>query len=321
MKKLGKRIFTFLLITGFLSITSVFGQQAPQFTQYRNAQMFSNAGFAGMGPGICVNGIVRQQWSGFKDIDGNMVAPQTFLVSIDSPIKILHGGAGLSIVQDKLGFEDNTIVQLAYSFHLELSSGVLGIGAGLNLTNRNIDFSQFKPVVDGDPVLLSAKQGDMLIDANLGFFYRGDNDLYFGLGAKNLFESHGKNFSTSDRVIQYNTDRTLYLTAGYQFQMPGQPDFEIHPSLLIQSDFASTQYNLSAVVNYKNKFWGGVNYRFQESVGLIVGVRFRDFQVAYSYDVNTMFLGVPGSHEVSLNYCFKIKADKTKTSYKNTRFL
>ncbi len=318
---MSKRVTLFLLFAGLLSITNLFGQQAPQFTQYKSAQMFTNAGFAGMGPGICVNGIVRQQWSGFKDMDGNVVSPQTFLITVDAPVKILHGGAGLSIVQDKLGFEENTIVQLAYSFHLELSTGVLGIGAGIDLTNRNIDFSQFKPVEDGDPVLISSKQGDMLIDADFGLFYRGDNDLYLGVGAQNLFESHGKNFSSTDQVLQYYTDRTLYFTAGYQFLLPGHPDFEVLPSMLVQTDLASTQYNLSAIVNYKNKFWGGINYRLLESVGFMVGVRFRDFRVAYSYDVNTMNLGIPGSHEVSLNYCFKIKADRTKTSYKNTRFL
>ncbi len=302
-------------------ITSIYGQQASQFTQYKNAHVLSNAGFVGMGLGICVNGIVRQQWAGFKDSDGNKIAPQDVLITLDSPVKFLHGGAGLSILQDKLGFTQNTVVQLAYSYHLEMSSGVLGIGAGINLTNRNIDFSQFKPVVNGDPVLLSSKQGDMIVDANLGLFYRGYNDLYIGISSTNLLESHGKNFSTSNKAIRYNTDRTYYLTAGYPFAMPNHPEYEIEPSFLIESDFASTQYNISTIVKYNNKFWGGINYRLQESIGFIVGVRFHDFQVAYSYDVKTFGLGIPGSQEVSLNYCFKIKADRTKTSYKNTRFL
>ncbi len=307
-----------LLVTLSFLVTAIKAQQAPLFTQYKNAQSFSNSGFQGMGLGICVNGIGRQQWAGFDNSD---VAPQDFLVSIDSPIKFLHGGAGLSILQDKLGFEKNTIVQISYSFHMELSSGVLGIGTGINLTNRTIDFSKFKPNENGDPVLLSSEQGDMLIDANFGLFYRGDNDMYLGVSAKNIFESHGKNFSTSNKVIQYNTDRTFYITAGYPFEMPNHPEFEIEPSILILSDFAKTQYNLSTVVKYNGKFWGGLNYRMQESVGIIVGVQFRDFQIAYSYDIATLGTGVPGSHEISLNYCFKIKADKSKTSYKNTRYL
>jgi len=47
----------------------------------------------------------------------------------------------------------------------------------------------------------------------------------------------------------------------------------------------------------------------------------KDFSIGYAYDVNIMGLGVPGSHEIALNYCFRLKADKSKTSYKNTRYL
>ncbi len=309
------------LIVSFMLITEIYSQQVTQFTQYKNAQVYNNTGFAGMGLGICINGIVRQQWSGFKGMNGDKVAPQDVLISIDSPIKLLHGGAGLTILQDKIGFEQNTIVQLAYSYHMELSTGILGIGVGVNLTNRNIDFSKFKPREDGDNALLSSKQSDMIIDANVGLFYQGDNDLFLGISAKNFLENHGKNFGLGKSDIRYYTDRTYFLTAGYPFEMPGHPEFVIEPSVLVESDFSSAQYNLSTIVNYNSKFWGGINYRLQESVDFIVGVRFHDFRIMYSYGVTTRGVGIPGNNEVSINYCFKIKADKTKTSYKNTRFL
>jgi len=90
---------------------------------------------------------------------------------------------------------------------------------------------------------------------------------------------------------------------------------------LIQSDVVSTQYNISAIVKYNSKFWGGVNYRYQESVGLIVGVSFEGFRLGYSYDLPTLSVGIPGSHEITLSYCFKLKMNKNKTRYKNTRFL
>jgi len=310
-----------IIVIGLFATSGIFGQQASQYTQYSNAQMFSNAGFAGMGRGICVNGIVRQQWAGFKDAKGNKIAPQDFLISLDSPIDFLHGGAGISILQDKLGFWSDIAVQLAYSYHKELSSGTLGIGIGINLTNRSIDFSKFKATAGGDPVLLSSKKSDMLIDANFGLFYRADNNMYLGVSTVNLLENTGKNLSSASGAIKYKTDRTFYITAGYPIELPNHPKFEIQPSILLESDFSSTQYNVSTIVNYNSKFWGGINYRLQESVGFIVGVRFKDFQIGYSYDVNTLGLGIPGSHEISLNYCFKIKADRSKTSYKNTRFL
>ncbi len=314
------RKYIFLGMAFFMAF-GLYAQQAPSFTQYSSSYMYINAGYAGLGEGICVNALARQQWAGFKDADGNKVAPQDFLISANSPVKAIQGGAGLSIIQDKLGFETNVGIRLSYAYHLQLSAGILGMGAGINLVNRSIDFTKFKPVQPNDPALLSAKQGAMMFDGNIGFFFKSNNNYYVGLSVTNILESKGKNLSTSATVIRYQTDRTFYLVAGYSFVLPGHPRFEILPSLLVQSDVVSTQYNISAVVNYNSKFWGGINYRYQESVGFMVGVRFQGFNFGYSYDLSTLSMGVPGSHEITLSYCFKLKINKNKTSYKNTRYL
>jgi type IX secretion system PorP/SprF family membrane protein len=135
-----------------------------------------------------------------------------------------------------------------------------------------------------------------------------------------LLQSKFKKLDPSGEGL-ISTDRTLYLSGGYNYIFPSDPRFEIQPSILIQSDFISTQYNISTTVNYNSRFWAGLNYRVQESVGIMIGVRYKDFRLGYAYDVNTKRLGVPGSHEISLNYCFRIKTDRSKTSYKNTRYL
>ncbi len=314
----GKYLFLFIAI--FIAAGS-YGQQAPSFTQYSSAYMFINAGYAGMGEGICMSGLARQQWAGFKDAEGNKISPQDFLINADAPVKVIHGGVGGAIIQDKLGFETNVGVRLAYSYHLQTSAGTLGMGVGINLINRNIDFSKFHPVQPNDPALLSTKEGAMIFDGNIGFFFKSNNNYYVGLSATNILESKGKNLSTSGTSIRYQTDRTFYLIAGYSLVLPNHPRFKIVPSLLIQSDVVSTQYNISAIVNYNSKFWGGMNYRYQESVGFIVGVSFEGFRFGYSYDLPTLSVGIPGSHEVTLSYCFKLKVNKNKTHYKNTRFL
>jgi len=295
------------------------GQQAPQFTQYKNSQMFSNPAFAGLSEGICLNGIIRQQWSGFKDSEGNSVAPQTYFISVDSPIKAIHGGIGGSISQDQIAQWSDISLQLAYSFHLDLSVGKLGIGAGVNLINRSIDFSSFKPFQEGDPVLLTAEQSSMVVDANFGLFFRSPERYYFGVSATNILQTAAKKL-TADEVGIKN-DRTFYLIGGYNFILPGSPNWEIEPSVMIQSDITSTQYNLSAVVKYKSRFWGGLNYRFQESVGVMVGMSIKDFRIGYAYDIPTLSVGIPGSHEIHLGYCFKLDADRSGTKYKNTRYL
>lgn len=281
--------------------------------------MYTNPAFAGMSEGICINGIIRQQWSGFKDGEGNSVAPQTFFISGDSPVKAVHGGIGGSITQDKYGFFSDVGLQLAYSFHLDLSMGVLGIGAGVNLINSSLDASQFQPRQQGDLVLLTSEQSSMVVDANFGLFFRSPDRYYFGISATNIIETAAKKLTANDYGIR--NDRTFYIIGGYQFVLPNNPLFEIEPSILVQSNINSTQYNVTAIVKYNKRFWGGVNYRFQESVGVLVGMSIKDFHIGYSYDIPTLAIGIPGSHEVHLGYCFKLNVDRSGTKYKNTRYL
>ena len=298
-----------------------FGQQAPIFTQYKESYMFINPAYAGMRQGICVNGLMRQQWAGFKDYEtGDNAAPENYLITVDSPIKFLHGGVGLTIIQDKPTYNWNDIsLLLSYSFHADLSVGMIGIGVGAVLKNRSIDGSKYR-YIDEDPIILSSEQGDMRFDANIGVFFKSIDNYYVGISFTNLLKSRFVKLDPAgDGLV--TTDRTLYITGGYNYILPRDPRFEIDPSFLIQSDFISTQYNISATVSYNSRFSAGLNYRFQESVGIMVGMRYKDFRLGYAYDANTKRLSVPGSHEISLNYCFKIKPDRSKTSYKNTRYL
>ncbi len=77
-----KRFTIFLFLVTIIG-SGLFAQQEPQFTQNMFNRVFTNPGFAGLGDGICVTGLVRQQWAGFKDSEGNKVAPETFLISIE----------------------------------------------------------------------------------------------------------------------------------------------------------------------------------------------------------------------------------------------
>ena len=121
MLQLNSKIKHLLLVLVTVVMTNgAFAQQAPIFTNYTNSYAYANAGFLGMSEGINLMGLYRQQWAGFVDADGNKVAPQTFLLSGDMPLRVLHGGLGFSVMQDHIGFENDVNIGLGYSFHLDL---------------------------------------------------------------------------------------------------------------------------------------------------------------------------------------------------------
>ena len=311
----------FALLLTFLGEANA--QQAPIFTNYANSYAYANAGFAGMSEGVNVLGLYRMQWAGFTDMDGNEVAPTTFLLTGDMPFRKLHGGLEFSIMQDKLGFENNVNVGLGYSFHLDLGGSTLGIGLAGTLLNRSVDFSQLHPNQEGDPLLQGlGEESDMLFDFNVGLFWQIPESFYLGFSVVNVLESMTKALGdNSETSASFTTDRTFYAVAGYPFQFEDIPYLAFVPSVSVMTDIASMQFNASARVIYNNVFSLGVNYRFQESVGLMAGVTIKDFTVCYSYDINTMGLGLPGSHEIGLSYCFKLDLDRTPRDYRSVRYL
>ena len=325
MLNLKKKIvhIVLLLVMTLLATVGVKAQQVPIFTNYTNSYAYANAGFAGMSEGINLLGLYRQQWAGFVDMDGNEVAPQTFLLTGDMPFRALHGGVAFSVMQDKLGFENNVNVGLGYSFHLDLGGSTLGIGVAGTLLNRSLDFSKLKPNSDLDPLLQGlGEESAMLFDFNVGLFWQIPDSFYLGVSVVNVLESMSQALNdNAETSASFTTDRTFYVLAGYPFQFEDLPYFTFVPSVSVMSDLASTQLNASAKVVFKNAFSLGVNYRPQESVGLMAGLTIKDFTVAYSYDINTMGLAVPGSHEIGLSYCFKLDLDRTPRDYRSVRYL
>jgi type IX secretion system PorP/SprF family membrane protein len=334
-----KRICTSL----FLSLISVlaFAQQEPQFTQNMFTNMAINPGYAGINKQICITSLFRQQWTGFTDTykatpTGPSIehkgAPQTILITIDAPVRLLHGGIGLTVTKDKLGFEDNIGAKLGYSFHLNVGPGILGIGAQFGLLNKTIDFAKFNPIDPNDPLISGkSKESAMMFDLTFGAFYNLPGKAYAGISSSQLIQSKMNIKGLEDSKLK----RHYYLTGGYHWVIPNAPDWELSPYLLVKSDFASTQYDVTAMVKWRNMVWGGITYRHQDAVSILLGgypfnmpsmnPALANLRIGYSYDITTSALGRKGrsngTHEIMLGYCFKIEIPKTITKYINTRFL
>lgn len=320
-----KDLYIALLLAVVLTTASgLKAQQQPIFTNYANSYTYINPGYAGMSEGVNVLGLYRQQWAGFKDNDGKDIAPTTYLLSADMPFRVLHGGLGVGMMKDHIGFEDDISLNIGYSFHLDLGGSTLGIGVSGSLCNRTVDFSQLNPTQPGDPILESlGEQSDMLFDFNLGLFWQMPESVYIGVSALNVLESMTKALSDqNESSASFVNDRTFYVVAGYPFQFEDLPMFTFVPSVAAMTNISSWQINAGAKVIYNNLFSLGVNYRPQESVGLTASLSIKDFTVGYAYDINIMGLSVvPGSHEISIGYCFKLDLDRTPRDYRSVRYL
>ena len=329
--ELFKKISVFVLVMAFSCIG--FAQQQAQFSQYMFNRLSYNPAYAGSVGSICFSGLYRNQWMGLTltspggDIKAG-ATPQNILFSFDMPVNFLHGGIGLSVLTNKLGYYNAINIGIDYAYRFFTPRGSLAIGVEANLSSGNLDYANLvgyesltgdvtNPInrdQDRDPTLSSrATESDMVFDAAVGVYYTEPGRLYLGLSAKNLLGSESS-------VLNYKNARSIYAFAGYDYTFFDQ-SYHLLPSLLIKTaDFSTMQLDVSCLLLYQNTFWLGASYRIQDAVSLLAGVNWKNFRIGLAYDITTSKLGTyksarsKGSLELYLKYCFKITPKKKNPS-------
>jgi len=313
-----KGIFLTVLALYVLWLPECNGQQNSPITNYMFTNMVFNPAFAGQSGGIAITGLIREQWFGFKDSEGyGTWTPETIFLTIDSPIRAIHGGIGGMVSQDKIGAFTNTIVKIGYAYKAEIGPGIFSAGLQLGFQNGKFDYSKLHAVNGTDPLLQGGQQkSDMIFDGALGLYYRVPDKFYVGLSGDQLLQSKGSN-------TQYQLQRTYYLTGGYQWDIPNHPAFQLQPSAIVMFDGAAFTFSVSGLLWYNNKFYGGLAYRLQDAASILAGMTIKGFRIGLAYDigVSKIMKYSNGSFEVMLNYILKIEGEKSKRSYRNTRYL
>lgn len=304
-----KKLFTTLSVA--IITYTAFAQQDPQFSQYMYNRLFTNPGYAGSNDGICANLIGRTQWTGF---DG---APKTAVLAIDATVTKIHGGVGLVVMQDKIGFQSTLAARLAYAYRMNVGSGKLGIGVDIGILNQSMN-GEFVAIQSGDPSIPTGKSSDLIPDLGAGVYYNTDK-LYFGISASHLMG--GKLELDNMNSEPLNVARHYYATAGYDYVI--NPNFTLRPSVFIKSDAASTQLDINLNLLIKEMIWVGASYRIDDAVVAHAGAQFGGFKFGYAYDFTTSKLGgySNGTHELFLGYCFKFNKPGVSSKYRNVRFL
>lgn len=309
------RLLGFVLFL-FFSVVS-FAQQDPQFSFNMFNQLTYNPGFAGSNDAICASAILRQQWIGFEG------RPQTEVFNAHAAFKPLgiKSGVGLTIVQEKLGFQKNFNLSGSYAYRQTLTSGNLGIGLSLGLQNTAFNGDWISPD-GGNPysdLLIPHMESHASFDMNFGAFYKGDNGMYIGLSATHLTEPKVKLDNGNAPFIK----RHYYLIGSYTFQL-GAPIHELQPIVFLKSDGITTQYTLNCTYIYNRRIWGGVSYNIKDALTFMVGMNLNmGLSFGYAYDLGLSDIGSynSGSHELYIRYCFNLSVNKTPGRYKSVRFL
>ncbi len=297
-----KKLYITLLFLFSLQMASI-AQNDIQFSNYMFSETTYNPAMVGNSGTLDATLLDRMQWTGFAQ------APETQLFSANCYVNKLSGGAGLSFINDKLGFENSQNLKLMYAYQLRVTDhSHLSFGLAFGVLNYTLQGSQLIYNDMNDPNDVLTTQHKAKPDFDFGVAYNSTN---FAVG---LSTTHIDQSLSSATVLE--SPRHYYLYAKYKIKASDK--INVIPSVQVRSAMFISQFEASALMYYANKFWVGLSYRPNDALVGLLGVEItKNFRVGYSYDYNSgavkSFSG--GSHEILVMGSFDVspKIIPTKT--------
>lgn len=270
-----KRILLlFIACIGFSTLS--FGQQDPLYAQYILNPLVINPAYAGLNNNFNAAISYRSQWGGF---DGN---PTTF--NINGHISLVENrvGAGLLIVQDKIGNVTNTEFQAVGSYKLQLEDKVFSFGMQAGVINFKSNASSLNLADPGDPAFST---NENLSKPNIGAGAAIKSEKFFiGLSVPRLLSTTFKS-SAGEQFDLYN--QHYYLFGSYVFTMGTR--VRLKPAILLKSVKGSPlSTDLNFNINFDQLYQAGIFTRNFNTYGLQLQALLKDqFRLGYTFELPT----------------------------------
>lgn len=306
MKKL---IFTLLaIVSGLVAMA----QQDPHYSHFMFNQVGYNPAYCGT-EGV-INGtlIYRDQWLGLEG------GPKTMMLCADMPVRFLgtQGGAGITLINDEIGFETNFTAKLAYAYHIQVGTGLLSLGVDGGLFSKSINGDWHFP--DNPEAIFQGKTRKMVFDIGGGIHYS-VGGLSLGFSTMHL-ASPALDFSEDGETYMA---RHYYFTGAYNISLANSL-IDLTPGFILMSDGNTKQADINLNILYNKKVWGGVTYRNEDAVSLLAGVTIMgDLKIgaAYEFGLSKLRKTNSGSFELMLGYSFMPEKSKPAQKVRSVRFL
>jgi len=289
-----KTLFTAIVFS--FAFGTAMAQQQPQFSHYGFNGMFLNPAYAGIKGQGEITALGRSQYFGYNATFDNGGSPQTYMLTASLPVAAIGGGLGIGIYRDKIAELTTTNVQLSYSKHIKVGEGRLGVG--VQGIFNNIYQGTYR-AIDQDDIKVPREGADRKLDAGVGVWYESDK-LYAGLSANNLLRSSYKFNSqvVGGKTAEYINENHAYLTAGYNIE--ASSSVVVTPTVLMKMilpgkfgddgkfTFKNNSYEAGVRATFNDRFWGGLGYRYDESITALGGLSFSKdnaMRVGLAYDL------------------------------------
>jgi type IX secretion system PorP/SprF family membrane protein len=275
-----------------------------QFSHYMFNELTFNPAMAGNTAKLDASAVVRKQWMGFDR------APMTELLNVNSYIEQISGGAGLTIINDKLGYENYLNAKLSYAYQIKIKDqNRLALGLGFGVLSTSVKGADLTYEDAGDEYAVTTNTNKLRPDFDFGVAYNSPK-LSLGLSSTHITQSLKKS-----EILK--VPRHYYFYTKYKINVSDKID--LIESLEIKNSIFITQFDISTIGMYDKKYWAGLAYRLNDAYTIMLGGTItKEIKIGYAYDANCGALRKHsgGSHEIMLFTSF----DVFKTSNEHPSF-
>ncbi|MGB1247610.1 MAG: PorP/SprF family type IX secretion system membrane protein [Chitinophagales bacterium] len=318
-----------LLILLYLLPFTLFAQQWVQFSQQDKYSLYLNPAMSGYDSQLSATLAHRSQYVGLAN---KSIATQ--YLDFSTPIGSEKVGAGIRVVNDIIGFQRFTTIELNGAYHLAMGKSKLSFGLGLGFANLSVDGTKLRAVdgnyqngqlIHNDESIPNEKIGGLNFTSAFGVHYS-IADFSAGIAIQNI-NSPKISLSLSEYETNVYIGRTINMYGGYVIEVQ---KMKVTPFVSYKTDFVEHQAAMKVMLAV-NKIDLSVGYRgftanSQDAVMGEFGFKIKQkVRVGYSYDYNLSFLNDfnSGSHELSIKYIMPMQFSTRKqgNTWYNPRFL
>ena len=246
-------------------------QQDPLYSQYFNNPMLINPAFAGSMDRMYLGLAYRSQWSG---IDGG---PSTFNFNGHIALADNRVGAGLVVLQDKIGNIKNTFYGGTASYRIQLknnSTFSFGMQMGMVQYASNNDGLNIQ-----NPDPLFAPFTETKFNTGVGVLLRGDR-YSVGLSVPQLLANSTSLGGQEIKVYSQN----YYLFGSYAFNLSERIEFK--PSTLLRfTSGSSPAVDVNANFTFNKLYTAGILLRNVNTFGLLLQGVYKNFRLGYVFEL------------------------------------
>ena len=276
-----KTKFLFLSLLALLGAETTMAQQDPIYAQYLTNPLVINPAYTAANDRLNTGIQYRTQWAG---VDGNPVSMNFYsnISLVDNKV-----GAGILVMQDKIGDTKTTTFNTQYAYKIKLKDGTFSFGLQAGFVRYSNDPSSLRVRDPNDP--------------NFVFF----NDSKFNTGAGLLFKNERYMIGFSvPRLLPATVDqggqsiklydRNYYLMGAYQIYLTDR--VRLKPSVLLRASGGSPlSVDLNMSLNLEDLYTVGIFTRNLNTYGILFQMLVKHYRFGCVFEV-------PASQASSLRY-------------------